>query len=499
MIRKKLKSIFVALLMFGLTLQTLAQVQLGQTIHGDNPGDLSGTGICMSGDGNRVAIAASTHDDPEIDAGQIRIYEYNGVNWNQLGKDINGEFEDHAFGFGHGESVAMSYSGNHILIGGRGSDNGFYASGSAVVYEYDGIGSWEKIAKFNGEKIQSYFGQSVDISNDGTKIAIGARGHAANAGYVVAYELNDAGNWMPYGQPLIANAIDEIYGWSVSMDGTGTYLAVGATATDTGLPETGAVYVYKFDGVNWVQLGNIIEGQATGDLFGYTTSLTDDLTIAIGAPYNDAGGISAGQTRIYRYNAGVWIQLGPEIDGTPHDFAGSSVDISSFGAQTRLSVGIPLNDIAGVNAGMTKLYDFNGVIWNEIFFPGVGGLVPGTQKGRSVSLSVDGNRVAIGAPFSNINGALTGYGEVYSLLPNPPEGFSLMSVNVYPNPTSDLLKINGIDEETKGTMTFMNMKGEVVYKTALKPTLNLPLKEGSYLLIIQGVEGISKEFRLEVK
>ena len=55
--------------------------------------------------------------------------------------------------------------------------------------------------------------------------------------------------------------------------------------------ESGHVRVYAFDGANWVQRGQDIDGEAAGDHSGSSVSLSSDGGIvAIGAPLNDGNG-----------------------------------------------------------------------------------------------------------------------------------------------------------------------------------------------------------------
>ena len=54
----------------------------------------------------------------------------------------------------------------------------------------------------------------------------------------------------------------------------------------------------------WTQVGGDIDGEARGDNSGQSVSISSDGTrMAIGAPWNDGGGGSAGHVRIYEYDA----------------------------------------------------------------------------------------------------------------------------------------------------------------------------------------------------
>ena len=52
------------------------------------------------------------------------------------------------------------------------------------------------------------------------------------------------------------------------------------------------------------------------DRFGYSVSLSaDGSMVAVGAPRNNAGGTQRGHIRIYNWNGNDWVQFGDDIDG----------------------------------------------------------------------------------------------------------------------------------------------------------------------------------------
>jgi hypothetical protein len=74
--------------------------------------------------------------------------------------------------------------------------------------------------------------------------------------------------------------------------------------------------VYQYNGSQWVQIGQDIDGEAYGDQSGYSVSLNSDGTIvAIGAAFNDGNGGDSGHVRVYQYNGSQWVQIGLDIDG----------------------------------------------------------------------------------------------------------------------------------------------------------------------------------------
>ena len=47
--------------------------------------------VSLSSDGKTLAIGATDNDGNGNSSGHVRIYNYNGTAWSQLGSDIDGE------------------------------------------------------------------------------------------------------------------------------------------------------------------------------------------------------------------------------------------------------------------------------------------------------------------------------------------------------------------------------------------------------------------------
>ena len=168
----------------------------------------------------------------------------------------------------------------------------------------------------DGEAAGDQSGQSVSLSADGSRVAIGAYlndGNGSDAGHVRIYEYS-GGSWIQLGSDIDGEAAGDLSGWSVSLSPNGSRVAIGAPYNDLSNP--GHVRIYEYSSGSWIQLGSDIDGEASGDQSGRSVSLSaDGSSIAIGAPYNDGNGADAGHVRIYEYSSGSWIQLGSDIDG----------------------------------------------------------------------------------------------------------------------------------------------------------------------------------------
>ena len=279
----------------------------------------------------------------------------------------------------------------------------------------------------DSEAAGDYSGTSVSISSDGTRVAIGAilndSSNGSNSGHVRVYDWNSGTSlWTQVGQDIDGEAADDQFGHSVSISSDGTRVAIGAILNDgSNGSNSGHVRVFTLavfaDGSGaWSQVGSDIDGEAASDQSGYSVSMSSDGTrVAIGARRNDGTGSNAGHVRVYSESSGLWSQLGQDIDGeAAGDNSGYSVSISSDGA--RVAIGAPFNDGTGSDAGHVRVYDWNSgtSVWTQVG-PDIDGEAAGDESGWSVSMSSDGTRVAIGAYSNDGTGSYSGHTRVYSL------------------------------------------------------------------------------------
>ncbi|CAK0812934.1 unnamed protein product [Prorocentrum cordatum] len=103
-------------------------------------------------------------------------------------------------------------------------------------------------------------------------------------------------------------------------------------------------------------------------------------------------------------NGASWSQLGQDIDGeAPGDQSGKSVSLSSDGS--RVAIGAINNGGAGYSSGHVRVFGLSGNTWSQLG-QDIDGEASYDYSGWSVSLSSDGSRVAIGASYNGGAGAL---------------------------------------------------------------------------------------------
>jgi len=386
--------------LFFISVAIVSQVdflQLGADIDGEAAGDLSGSSVSMNAAGDRVAIGASINNNGNgVNAGHVRIYDWNGTAWTQLGTDIDGE-------------AANDRSGS-----------------------------------------------SVSMNAAGDRVAIGAFGNGVNAGHVRIYDWNGTA-WTQLGTDIDGEAAGDRSGSSVSMNATGDRVAIGAYINNNGNGvNAGHVRIYDWNGTAWTQLGTDIDGEAANDRSGSSVSMnaTGD-RVAIGAWVNSGNALNAGHVRIYQWYGTTWAQLGSDIDGEAvGDRSGFSVSMNASG--DRVGIGATKNDgPVFVQSGHVRIYDWNGTAWTQLGSD-IDGEAAGDSNGWSVSLSSDGNTVAIGATENDGNtGNFSdnrGHVRIYKGGPSVSITEVSTQINIYPNPTNEEITIL-IDNFTENIKT----------------------------------------------
>ena len=130
-------------------------MQLGLDIDGEAAGDVSGSSVSLSSDGSRLAIGATENDGSGADAGHVRVYQWDGVGWIQLGQDLDGEAAGDEFGY----AVSFSSDGSRLAIGAPENDSSGVDAGHVRVYDWDSVSlSWVQLGQdLDGEAIGDLF------------------------------------------------------------------------------------------------------------------------------------------------------------------------------------------------------------------------------------------------------------------------------------------------------------------------------------------------------
>ncbi|MCF6775531.1 FG-GAP repeat protein [Thiotrichales bacterium 19X7-9] len=376
-------------------------IQLGNDIEGEALDDRFGRAVAVSGDGLSIAVGAIRNDTPGNNSGQTTVYQWDGANWLTVGLPIDGD----SGGDQSGRSVALNEDGTILAIGATHDDGGGNNSGHVRIFQWDGINWLQMGSDIDGDAAGDQSGSTIALNDSGDRVVIGARNHdtnGSNSGQVRVFEF-DGANWNQIGNDLDGQATNDRFGFSVAMNALGDYIVVGAYTNDDGPGNNaGQVRIYRFNGNQWIQVGDPINGDSGGDQSGYSIAVNaKGNRIAIGAINDDDGpGNNSGHVRVFQWTGVMWSQVGSDIDGqAAGDNSGISVDLNSSGS--RVIIGARHNDDGGSDSGEIRVYDFDGLDWN--LFTEINGIEADEEFGFDVAISDDGNRFIVGAHLHDNN------------------------------------------------------------------------------------------------
>jgi hypothetical protein len=226
---------------------------------------------------------------------------------------------------------SISIDSNLALIGAPGDDKNGSASGSAYIYRWhDNQWQEEAILLADDGAEEDNFGLSVSVSAD--LALIGADGDddlddLSGSAYIFR-RRQDGQGWQQEAKLLPSHGMRHgRFGSSVSLSGN---VAFVATEQDNNSYGSGAAYVYRFDGQRWQQEARLVSDSGQSyDYFGDSVSVSGNVAL-IGASADSEMDENSGAAYIYRFNGRSWQQeakLLPSDGGWLH-FFGDEVSLS---------------------------------------------------------------------------------------------------------------------------------------------------------------------------
>lgn len=306
-------------------------------------------------------------------------------------------------------------------VGCSDSSTVFPAAAAALV---DGIGYIKGLEADDGSK----FGEHVSLSDDGNRMAVGAPNYTpatgeANAGGVFVF-VKDGNTWK---QEYLATSptpdSTDYFGTSVSLNSDGSTMAVGVPDEDStakginviggtdanAFDNIGAAYVYTRDGSDWSReayikpAGNPDNGSAFDSVqfFGKSVSLSNDgNTLAVGASNNSVDPtFQEGAAYIFSRSGSTWTELSVLVaaDADGADFFGTSISLSGDGSTVAIGARGEDDPGSSQNEGAVYVFTKNATGWTQEEKIKASNASADDNFGASVSLSKNGNELAIGA------------------------------------------------------------------------------------------------------
>jgi hypothetical protein len=302
--------------------------KIGSTIEGEQGEEFEnskfGYSVAISDDGTIVAIGAP---DQNNGAGVVYVFRLNDAGlWEALGDALTsagGAFFLPNFGF----SVSLSGDGKILACGVPlgSADSSFVQNGVVEVFQLelpDTNSSWSPygLIDYEGDlqndfSGQARFGDTVSLSRDGSRIAIGAVTDTvegkSKSGSVFVYEYNLSANMFqlvgnpedPMNGKLIGTPDEEqLFGESIAISRDGAYVVVGAQLASF----SGSVSIYRYNGMFW-DPAETVNGNPF-ETFGKSVAITvqdlgngEELVKVAGGGTNEGGIFGIGVARVYQW------------------------------------------------------------------------------------------------------------------------------------------------------------------------------------------------------
>lgn len=273
--------------------------QVGQNICEENSYTSS---TCINENGNILAKAYYNVSDSLI----VKVYKKSGFGeWVQEGNTINIENTTYE----NVSTLSLDSSGNTLAIG------CFTQSNENIKIFKNITENWVNIENIDSQNM--YDGShsiSIKLSFDGNTLAFGTGSTSSSTSYGKVKVYSALNNWEQIGEDIIGEMFGDQSGCSIDLSSDGSFLAIGAFGNDDAATNAGHVRIFQNIDQEWIQMGNDIDGQTDGEFSGYTISLSNDGNrIAISANFDKYYPENTVHARIYEFQDGYWQQIGNDI------------------------------------------------------------------------------------------------------------------------------------------------------------------------------------------
>lgn len=385
-----------------------AQVQIGNNINGVGVGDRCGSSVSMP-DAFTIAMSSPYNIGNGGNEGHVRVFTLSGNEWIQKGESIIGENPND----NSGASVSMP-DANTVAIGSHNNSGNGDAAGHVRVYTWNETNWEQKGSDIDGFAAGENAGVSISMPNANT-IAVGATGSSGINGDsdfcgTVRIYIWDGNNWVQKGNSIDGEALGDQSGWPISMPDENT-VAMGSYRNSGNGYYAGHARVFEWDGGNWVQKGSDIDGENEGDLAGWAVSMPNANTIAVTSLGYHGSSSAVGLVRIFSWNGSNWEQKGNGIVGeSADDQFGFSVSMPD---ENTVAAGSIFNDGNGDYSGQVRVFNWVSSEWVQ-YGNDIDGTAPSNFAGYAISMP-DHTTVAVASPYNNDNGSEAGHVRVFSV------------------------------------------------------------------------------------
>ena len=276
----------------------------------------SGAALLLQNDGKIIG-----DDTPNRESNETAVYEWDGAIWSQIGNNISEANDDPL----SGNTVRLSNDGRRLIVGTHKiTELGNRVMCVRAYYNKVDTNVWEKVGSdLTFPSLINISPLPISLSNDGKIVAIGIPEDETDLnfkGQTVVYRLNDTNNWVKLGQTIEGEQIGGASGSSVALNTNGDVIAIGEPKNDELGTDSGQVQVYQYTNNSWKKVGDDINGYGVTGTAGSSVSINGTGTrVAVGAPGNDEKGEDRGQVKVYQVAIDVSISSFLLAEKNPND------------------------------------------------------------------------------------------------------------------------------------------------------------------------------------
>jgi len=298
----------------------------------------------------------------------------------------------------------VDIDGDYAVVGARGNKAVYIYKASDLSWAYG-----QQQANFQGADVggNSFYGQALEISNDGNTTAVGARGD-----YAIYVHTRSGSTWSQQQKITVSGQSGHI-GRVVSLSGDGDTVAFSDAIYSTN--NIGRVYVWTRSGSTWssetiIEYDDADADLDSGDRFGSSLALTDDgNTLVIGCFKEDQDGSNTGGVYVFTRSGSTWsfqqrLQSNPVITNSEFGNERHGVGISGDGNYIVVGAG---------GSNKSHVFNLSGGTWSQQAILTPSGGSPGTNA-PSVDISQSGDTVIVGVPLSDGEASNAGAAYVFT-------------------------------------------------------------------------------------
>lgn len=253
--------------------------------------------------------------------GGAYIFIRSGTTWQQQAILNPPVYADNTY---FGQKVHISHDGSYAVVGAEREQS---STGSVCVFSRSGT-TWSLRSKVTASDASPnyFFGNSIAISEDSTTLMVGSYGHSGNRGSVYTYQIED----LPVVQTSVTSSVSMTggvftYDPPVSISHDGVHVVYGSYTVGT----SGVVGIFKKNQGSFTLDAQITASDAgTDDQFGKSVSITDDVLL-VGAPlWDDTSNnfSNSGAAYLFTLSGGVWTETTKFLPSDPSTSGGGFGD-----------------------------------------------------------------------------------------------------------------------------------------------------------------------------